>query len=457
MKYFDNKSFVPRTIQSDSPLYRSRIKSLTKNKDTQERLKLYNYIKSDPNAVFTFYHGTSESIWNAIQEKGYFTSPKIRNMEHRESREQGLEEVFFTTSVRYANEYAERAEGQTKTKGIILELRIPIYYLKEVSDVILGTESVDKIYNEFAIPYQINEIIENKQIDIKQKAEAIKKFFTNKISEKTRDEVTIKHAVPIKFVVGNSDNSKSLWKRWIEENPRKYEEATELFPNDKDIYEFGKQIYLKLVKEDPHYYEQAITLFPNDKEFFYEIGKQGYLELVKKYPRYYLKAIRLFPNDKEFFYEIGKQSWFDLVETYPHEYLEAIELFPNDKEMFYDAAKEGCLQSVKKYPKYYLEAIEFFPNDKDIYEAGKQGYLQLVKEDPSYYYKQAIKLFPNDKDIYEAGKQGYLQLVKEDPSYYYKQAIKLFPEAKHEFDIAAGKITQEQPKQACGWYHRIKY
>lgn len=533
MKYFDNNSFVPRTIQADSPLYRSRIKSLPRNKDTQERLKLYNLIKSDPNAVFTFYHGTSESIWEAIQKKGYFTSPRIQNMEQRENRKRGLEEVFFTTSVDYADEYAKRAERQTKTKGIILELRIPIYYCKEVSSLILGTENVEQIYNEYKIPYKINEIIENKQIDLKQKAEAIKKFFIDKIEEKSSDEFTIKHAVPVKFVVGNSNTSINLWNRWILENPQKYKKASELFPNnEQEFYEAYKQGYLELVKNNPKVdYEKAIKLFPNDKKLFdnalrqgyiklvekypfmeylnavklfpydegvfHEARKRGFLKWVKKYPSYYHEAIKLFPNDKELFYEAYKQGYLKLVQESKDDdynknlavYEDAIKLFPNDKglfdearkkgllnmiqrepvrylrlkalfpeyeEEFYKTAKKSCIEMISEHEYHYGFSKRLFPNDRDIFQAGKRKYLELlINSHVPYAYARLD--FPNDPDIYEAGKQQYLYIVKNNPTSYYEEAVKLFPEAKHDFDIAAGKIPQEQPTQACGWYRRIKY
>jgi hypothetical protein len=197
--------------KSDSPYYSKKIRdlSLKKNKNKSRLLRLFEYIKRNKNMKVSLFHGTSLNIWESIKKSGHFTSPKVRNVADRESRSAGLEEVFFTTQIDYAMYYANRSSNQDNSNPIILHLEIPLSWIKEVSDVILGTERIDEIYNEYSMHKKIDDIISKEQ-DYEKTANEILDFFINEYFRIGENEFTIKHSVPIRFVKQTTLGSKKF-------------------------------------------------------------------------------------------------------------------------------------------------------------------------------------------------------------------------------------------------------
>lgn len=86
---------------------------------------IYDQAKA-ANYKISVYHGTSESKLKEIIQKGTMVSPRITQMEHYEHRTHALDQIFLTTSEKYSEDYANRAQGQTGTRPIVVEFSVPV-------------------------------------------------------------------------------------------------------------------------------------------------------------------------------------------------------------------------------------------------------------------------------------------------------------------------------------------
>jgi hypothetical protein len=186
-------------------------------------LDFYKFLKTK-NIILDFYHGTSDIAYEIMLKEGWMVSPKLKGREKEESRynihnevKSGLDKLFFTTSIGYASNYAERdAKGwnsnneraienkklhsidlEREAKPKIIKLRVPLYELDEIKGNIFGTF----IYNESDYDKSFKEIInssENNEEKLAKILEEIKK------SEKSRNEFTVKGGLPIQRKEGFS-------------------------------------------------------------------------------------------------------------------------------------------------------------------------------------------------------------------------------------------------------------
>lgn len=245
---------------SDSPYYRSKLRSIPsyKEKIGKDMIRLWNYIKSHKNMVATFYHGTSSVFLEESMKNGFLSAPSVRKAQDRENRSSGLDEVFVTTSFSYALFYASRAYEQVKksdpnneyNEPVIVQLEIPVYMIKEFSDVILGTEK--KIYNEYNIPEKIFQIIAEsimRKDPIEIQAEILLDFILKSYSQ-TDNEFTIKYVLPTRFIKSTTLRDRDLLLRISEEFTQEL---------DKDNKNENSSLYSKDIN-------RLINLIPKSKE-----------------------------------------------------------------------------------------------------------------------------------------------------------------------------------------------
>jgi len=236
---------------ADSPYYRNLLKTKPKQHTgdpiTEDAKRLFNMIKRDKSLTATFYHGTAELYYEQALKNGYLSAPSLRRdedgqlMSKREHRKAGLNEVFYTTYVNYALYYAYRGKEQSKTPALILELEIPLFYIKEVSDVILNTEK--NLYNEYNINHHMRGLID----EAKNDQEAINKILEYVINSYRggNNEWTTKYLCPVKFIKRTTLYDASL-SNFI---------GSELINNnsdESDIRQFEDMIPLDIKKRNPH-------------------------------------------------------------------------------------------------------------------------------------------------------------------------------------------------------------
>ena len=134
--------------RKDWQKYIEEFKQELKEKDIDKkekitRNKLFNYIKTK-NIKTTFFHGTSESLYEKMKEKGFMIPPSYMKTNNYEIRNEGLDKIFFTTDMKKTKLYEMRAEEQTNSEGITILLEIPIYRIAEVQAAIFDSYT----YNE---------------------------------------------------------------------------------------------------------------------------------------------------------------------------------------------------------------------------------------------------------------------------------------------------------------------
>ena len=179
---------------------------------SKKRIKLWNYLKSH-DIKHTFYHGTAEKIYNNIKETGYMMSPIARQMENYERRNAGLDQIFYTTSFGYAQDYSKRASQQTDSPEVLLKLEIPIYLITEVRNAILNTGK--HVYNEYDVDQTFNSVIKENLSE-----EGIWDIINHDLFMSERsNEFTTYMALPIKYITDSARGideiemfSKEEWK-----------------------------------------------------------------------------------------------------------------------------------------------------------------------------------------------------------------------------------------------------
>jgi hypothetical protein len=167
---------------------------------SKDRQKLFNYLKT-LNIKHTFYHGTSTLIYKSVLKNGYMYSPIALDSADEEKRFKGLDQVFYTTSPRYALVYASRTARQTDSDPVILELEIPVHLITEVKNAILFPDV--KGYNEYKINKTFNEIM-HKELSERGIEEIINHELFSAQYEAT--EFTTYMALPSKYIINASGN-----------------------------------------------------------------------------------------------------------------------------------------------------------------------------------------------------------------------------------------------------------
>ena len=376
--------------------------------------KLFNYIKRHPSMRVSLFHGTSTKIWEQIQKDGYFSSPKIRNAQDRERRKDGLEEVFFTTNIEYSYFYAVRSSSQHQADPIILHLEIPLYWIKEIVNVIFDPKNINKIYNEYQIPDQINNILYNflPGNSIEEQANKLLDFFIDKYIKKDRDEFTIKHIVPVRFVKNTTKtNSKFLEQvvNEIIENKIKFsyiedqelQKIIKLFPKDdsnknldflrnkvnkiKSIEEVKKSI-----RDESNYHydneKESINAYNNSLNYIYDIFTSHNLDNTEKQ-----EIIKVFLSSMH-------NRLFGLSDVKSNDFFDAlINDLENKNSIFNDIANY--------YPIFKQEVFYFIKNTfNESYDAlslAKQNIENKLKseDNPNTKYELYI-LTQNSRNFY---------------------------------------------------------
>lgn len=284
---------------SDSPYYRSKLRSVPKENIGKDMIKLWNYIKNHKNMVATFYHGTSSVFLEESMKNGYLSAPSVRKAQDRENRPSGLDEVFVTTSFSYALFYATRTYEQVKksdpenkhNEPVIVQLEIPIYMIKEFSDVILKTEN--NIYNEYNIPERVFQIIAEsimRKDPIEVQAEKLLDFILRSYNQ-SDNEFTIKYILPTRFIKSTTLRDRDFLMRISEEftrelNKENKNEYSSLY--SKDISRLINLIP-KARENEPWAVELKSKLYSSkiiaQLEEHYYIDNQDFEE-IKKSPNY---------------------------------------------------------------------------------------------------------------------------------------------------------------------------
>lgn len=378
--------------RADSPYYSKKIKDLGINKDKNKTrlLRLFEYIKRNKEMKVSFFHGTSMKIWENIKKTGYFTSPKIRNVADRERRKSGLEEVFFTTYINYSLYYANRSADQDNSESVILHLEIPLIWVKEVADVILGTETIDEIYNEYGLQKKLNEIV-NRPGDIDKIAHEILDFFINTYFERSDNEFTIKHAVPIRFVKQTTRNKPFLEyavKTMLEDDNAYPSNIRRIIPknleDDPDI--------VKLINNNDHnedYHQYKLNLSENLKDAIRDFFKPS--QAIVDYG--YKKAIEMITDPYAKVKDVDIEWCIRRgVEQTIYSYIEDFDLFKilphlgNGKIVRSFFEQFGCIDAITEPLK---RKMEFF--------LGREG-KDVANSTSGYMYQEYANLISNLKD-----------------------------------------------------------
>lgn len=145
----------------------------------KNKVSLFNFIKAN-NLTVRLYHGSSEIIYKKIQERGYLLSPFVMGTSDKEARARdnvsqeamrndpkarvsGTDQIFLTTSIEQANDYALRTSHQISTEfnkedpPVIFALDIPVYIIQEIMVPLLNNQQMDKIYNEFNLAEEFHQ------------------------------------------------------------------------------------------------------------------------------------------------------------------------------------------------------------------------------------------------------------------------------------------------------------
>ena len=240
--------------KADSPYYKSKLRSLPKEEIGKDMIRLWNYIKRNKNMTATFYHGTSSIFLAESMKNGYLSAPSVRKASDRENRTSGLDEVFVTTSFSYALYYASRTFEQIRraepdrkdNEPVILQLEIPIYMIKEFSDVILRTEQ--NIYNEYNIPEKIFQIIAEGirgKYPIELQAENLLNFILQSYNQ-SDNEFTIKYILPTRFIKSHTLRDRDLLMRIANEYTKHWSDDNK---NSANLYSKDVNNVIKLIPE----------------------------------------------------------------------------------------------------------------------------------------------------------------------------------------------------------------
>lgn len=240
--------------KADSPYYKSKLRSFPKEEIGKDMIRLWNYIKRNKNMTATFYHGTSSIFLAESMKNGYLSAPSVRKASDRENRTSGLDEVFVTTSFSYALYYASRTSEQIRraepdrkdNEPVILQLEIPIYMIKEFSDVILRTEQ--NIYNEYNIPEKIFQIIAEGirgKYPIELQAENLLNFILQSYNQ-SDNEFTIKYILPTRFIKSHTLRDRDLLIRIANEYTKHWSDDNK---NSANLYSKDVNNVIQLIPE----------------------------------------------------------------------------------------------------------------------------------------------------------------------------------------------------------------
>ena len=212
----------------------------------KERIKLFNYLKS-LNIKHTFFHGTSEKVYEEIKKNGYIMSPASLTTESMEDRSWGQDRVFYTSSVEYASIYADRAADFTNSTSIVLQVEIPVHLIAEIREAILNPKS--DIINETTIFDEFKEIINQ---DLSKTG--IEKIIERKIfSPDNSNEFSTYIALPSKYISGavskkykQNKYSYDFWKNVLKDHAQNWLILPEKFKTE-EMFEITHESYKNII------------------------------------------------------------------------------------------------------------------------------------------------------------------------------------------------------------------
>ena len=374
----------------------------------KKRIKLWNYLKSQ-NIKHTFYHGTAEKIYDGIQKTGYMMSPAAMNSEHYERRKKGLDQIFYTTSILYAEEYAIRSSQQTNSNPVILKLEIPVYLITEVRNAILYPDKLT--YNEFNIDELFKGIINQDMTE-----DGILKILDHSLFKSlTSEEIefTTYLALPEKYITNKIEVSSDGKLNNLDIDEWKSIILSDIEYIKKVPPKMLKEVVIERLKYRP--YETDHVWFPenliNDPDILKAV-EEGRSYLIEKNPINY----RIMDLDTSEEKEAFKRGYLNVLIDNPSEYTSTH--FPEDLKNDPDillARKNGWIKRILKDPidPWVVYLPKDLKEDPDIIEAKINGWKNLLMQAPYLYNNPLVPpSLLKDPEILERIKQQTIKNTK---------------------------------------------
>lgn len=372
MSYFNLKSFVKlsrrassvyRLKMADTPedleqhekyhaqsLLRAK-RQLSKARSTQRAvyircIDVLEEIREHPEQyTITIYHGTSQKAYQQILQRGAFTSPQLRKQPDRESREfrlyttnsTGTEEIFFSPNPSMCYNYAERNASADDSLPVIIKLQVPLSTIQEVAgmtyEAILSRGNFDKLYNEHGVPFMLYQVIST----YTDKPALLAQKILQKIFDYSSIELTIKHAISTKYIVGDSSTESDV--------------AHQIWQNVINVHELDVDATPEFLLSNKYVEIQTIRRFLHNAQFRHAFS---YSQQDK------FTSLKTDFNRREENNTLSEVDWIEVI-----------------REIYYDAISKHSLNSASEALKVFEELPLILQKDAEI----RQNLYDLVIQD----------------------------------------------------------------------------
>jgi hypothetical protein len=169
---------------------------------TPELYSYWQYLRNN-NIQVTLYHGTDTTLLSGIQDSGWFKSPELLSKYDAvkfegldtQQRNWGMDKLFFTPSLQYAQKFARRTSSQQGGDPVVLEVTIPLWQFDEIRGVVFG----QTVHNETGLGGVIEREIK-RSISNEEKTNKILEIISGWSGFNTYSELTTKGVLDLKKV-----------------------------------------------------------------------------------------------------------------------------------------------------------------------------------------------------------------------------------------------------------------